>query len=69
MSPHYAAVGAGRAIAVPIPLKGSGGRKVRAPQGRVPGSAWGARAHGKCHRKYTAPVFETETGGKGEMVR
>jgi len=30
------------------------GRKVRAPQGRVPGNAWGARAHGKCNRKYTA---------------
>ncbi len=30
------------------------GRKVRAPAGRVPGNAWGARAHGKCHRKYTA---------------
>ena len=29
-------------------------RKVRAPQGRVPGNAWGAKAHGKCHRKYTA---------------
>jgi len=29
-------------------------RKVRAPQGRVPGNAWEARAYGKCHRKYTA---------------
>ena len=38
-------------------------RKVRAPQGRVPGNAWAARADGKCHRKYTAG------NGKGEMVR
>ena len=29
-------------------------RKVRAPQGRVPGNAWGARAYGKCNRKQTA---------------
>lgn len=29
-------------------------RKVRAPKGRVPGNAWGARAYGKCSRKYTA---------------
>ena len=42
-------------------------RKVRAPQGRVPGNAWGARAHGKCHRKYTAR--RREAPGKGEMVR
>jgi len=33
--------------------------------GRVPGNAWGARAHGKCHRKYTAVVRD----GKGEKVR
>ncbi len=26
-------------------------RKVRAPQSKVPGNAWGARAHGKCNRK------------------
>ena len=32
----------------------AGRRKVRAPKGRVPGNAWGARAHGKCHRKQTA---------------
>ncbi len=29
-------------------------RKVRAPQDRVPGNAWGVRAHGKCSRKQTA---------------
>ena len=27
------------------------GRKVRAPQGTVPGNAWEARAYGKCRRK------------------
>ncbi len=26
-------------------------RKVRAPQDRVPGNAWGARVHGKCNRE------------------
>src|SRR5690606_5231997 len=26
-------------------------RKVRAPQGTVPGNAWAARADGKCNRK------------------
>src|SRR3954454_25099449 len=31
-------------------------RKVRAPQGKVPGNAWAARADGKCHRKYTADI-------------
>src|SRR5512134_2414416 len=41
-------------------------RKVRAPQGRVPGNAWEARAYGKCHRKYTA---DATGAGKGEMVR
>ena len=29
-------------------------RKVRAPQGRVPGNAWEAQAYGKCNRKDTA---------------
>ncbi len=29
-------------------------RKVRAPLGKVPGNAWGARAHGQCNRKDTA---------------
>ena len=47
------------------------GRKVRAPQGKVPGNAWAARADGKCHRKYTAgrKGCEPRTAGKGEMVR
>jgi hypothetical protein len=26
-------------------------RKVRAPQDRVPGNAWGVRTHGKCSRE------------------
>ena len=40
--------GVGRAVAA------STQRKVRAPQDKVPGNAWGARAHGQCHRKHTA---------------
>ena len=39
--------GAGQAIAV----LARGWRKVRAPADRVPGNAWGARAHGKCNRE------------------
>src|SRR5688572_19387718 len=31
-------------------------RKVRAPVDKVPGNAWGARAHGKCNREQTAEV-------------
>ena len=37
-------------------------RKVRAPQGRMPGNARSARAEGKCHRKQTARK------GNGEKV-
>ena len=40
--------GVGRAVAA------FAQRKVRAPQDKVPGNAWGARAHGQCHRKHTA---------------
>ena len=43
-------------------------RKVRAPQGKVPGNAWGARAHGKCNRKIP-PKCRASGAGKGEMVR
>ena len=43
------------------------GRKVRAPQGKVPGNAWEARAYGKCHRKQTAQA--PKGAGKGETVR
>ena len=42
-------------------------RKVRAPQDRVPGNAWEARAYGKCHRKHTAKALQG--AGKGEKVR
>src|SRR6187551_311072 len=51
--------------------KNGPGRKVRAPVDRVPGNAWGARAHGKCNRKQTAEVPPGKTGGagKGERVR
>jgi hypothetical protein len=31
--------------------KSKAGRKVRAPVDKVPGNAWGARAHGKCNRE------------------
>ena len=63
-------VGVGWTVAPPARLAG---RKVRAPSGRVPGNAWGARAHGKCHRKDTADPGDAGLpalpGGKGEMVR
>ena len=38
------------------------GRKVRAPQGRVPGNAWEARAYDQCNREQTAdgPFAETK---------
>ena len=54
--------GVGQAVAVIVEWR----RKVRAPQGRVPGNAWGAQAYGKCHRKDTANGLGQ---GKGEMVR
>src|SRR5256885_5275346 len=44
-----------------------GWRKVRAPADRVPGNAWGARAHGKCNREQTAQV--PHGTGKGETDR
>src|SRR5690606_29651309 len=43
-------------------------RKVRAPQGRVPGNTWAARADGQCNRKQTADG-PARGSGKGEMVR
>src|SRR5690606_16358992 len=39
--------GAGQTVASPAMVP----RKVRAPQGTVPGNAWAARADGKCNRK------------------
>ncbi|KKO45076.1 hypothetical protein WG68_12930 [Arsukibacterium ikkense] len=48
----------------------SKGRKVRAPQGRVPGNAWGARAYDQCNREQTADGPYVSSGsGKGERVR
>lgn len=38
----------------PDSRRAQAGRKVRAPQGKVPGNAWAARADGKCHREQTA---------------
>ena len=51
--------GVGRATAV-----GHTGswRKVRAPKGRVPGNAWGAKAYGKCHREQTAKAPRRRQG-------
>ena len=39
--------GVGRTVASSLAMP----RKVRAPQGTVPGNAWAARADGKCNRK------------------
>src|SRR5688572_11315664 len=49
--------GVGQAIAVFARKR----RKVRAPHGTAPGNAWGARAHGKCNRKYTAQARASAT--------
>ena len=57
----------GRAVAAQVPARATGWRKVRAPADRVPGNAWGARAHGKCNREQTAQV--PHGTGKGETVR
>ena len=52
--------GVGQAVAssafsgMPVP------RKVRAPQGTVPGNAWAARADGKCNRKI--PPMSAQAG-------
>src|SRR5512139_3869598 len=42
--------GVGRTVA----SHASASRKVRAPQGRVPGNSWAARADGQCNREQTA---------------
>jgi len=39
-------------------------RKVRTPQGRMPGNARAPQGDGKCNRKHTAPLW-----GKGEKAR
>ena len=51
-----------------LSLPGKAWRKVRAPQGTVPGNAWEARAYGKCNRKIP-PKCRASGAGKGEMVR
>jgi len=43
-------------------------RKVRAPQGRVPGNARAPQGDGKCNREQTADGRASGTG-KGETVR
>ncbi|KJG29644.1 hypothetical protein UA69_13645 [Photobacterium angustum] len=49
-------VGVGQVIAASLMSFGRlmKGRKVRAPQGRVPDNVWGAQAHDKCSREQTA---------------
>jgi len=44
-------------------------RKVRTPQGSVPGNARSWRQEGKCHRKHTAQAPRVRGDGKGEKVR
>ena len=41
-------------------------RKVRAPQGGMPGNAWEAQAYGKCRRKYTARHPSPQEAGFGQ---
>ena len=60
--------GVGWTAAAMLLLAGVWGRKVRAPQGRVPGNAWAARADGKCNREQTAER-PARVRGKGETVR
>ena len=45
------------------------GRKVRAPEDRVLGNAQSWQQEGKCHRKQTAFLTPSVSGGKGETVR
>ena len=61
---------------IPAPGKGSGGRKVRAPQDMVMGNAHRPQGPGKCNRKQTASrklrpehCFGRLPRGKGETVR
>ena len=44
---------------------GISGRKVRAPQDRMPVNGWWGRPRGKCHRKQTAPPPQ----GRGVRVK
>ncbi len=56
----------GRAVAVPVRVFGSGGRKVRAPPGRMPANGGARKPDGQCHRNI--PPFRKRKG-KGEMAR
>ena len=47
-----------------VASRATGPRKVRAPQGRLPGNAWAPRGDGQGNRKQTA----RRKAGKGEMV-
>ena len=70
--PDKLAVGVGQAVATCFDTA----RKVRAPQGKVPGNAWAARVDGKCNRKQTAERCRrfrfcrgaADMRGKGETV-
>ncbi len=65
---EYVPGGAGQTVASCASMP----RKVRAPQGTVPGNAWAARADGKCNRKIPPAVRSIARwtdAGKGEMVR
>jgi len=42
-------------------------RKVRAPQGKVPGNAWAAQADGKCNRKIPPTFFTNRQGWNGAV--
>ena len=63
-SPPPSAPGVGQTIAALECVEESPGS-----MGKVPGNAWGARAHGKCNRKQTACLTFAGEVGKGEMVR
>ena len=52
LSVEYVPGGAGQTVASCASMP----RKVRAPQGTVPGNAWAARADGKCNRKIPPAV-------------
>jgi len=55
-----------------IARKSEGGRKVRAPAGRMAANYGSLRREGKCHRKDTTPTAflrKQEVGGKGAMAR
>ena len=52
-----------------IGCKPDAGRKVRAPQSRMPVNDRAPRGDGKCHRNQTADVAASAAAGKGETAR